>query len=59
MSNITHPLENDAEERVRFERITTTDVRATYRRVCERLTGGLPTWAFRKPAGRPRKDAKQ
>lgn len=58
MSETTnHPLENDAAERKRFENTVNANVRAEYRRVVEKLTNGLPSWAERKRAGRKPKPA--
>jgi len=57
---ITHPLEHDAAERSRFESTVNANVRAEYRRVVEKLTNGLPSWAERKRAGRkPKADTKE
>lgn len=54
MSNTkTHPLENDASEREYFERISQhSNAVGQYRRLTEKLTGYLPTWAARKTPGR-------
>lgn len=56
---ITHPLENDTLEAAHFQALRNPNGKAEYRRAVERLTGGLPTWAYRKAKGRPRKEAKQ
>ncbi|MDO3506047.1 hypothetical protein [Ralstonia pseudosolanacearum] len=53
-----HPLEHNQAERDYFTNSVVhcgTSAAAAYRRAVEALTGGLPTWAQRKPAGRPRK----
>ncbi|MBV8271092.1 MAG: hypothetical protein JO067_02345 [Cupriavidus sp.] len=54
MSNTnTHPLENDSSEREYFERISQhSNAVGQYRRLTEKLTGYLPTWAARKKPGR-------
>ncbi|MFP3754149.1 hypothetical protein SB751_09665 [Cupriavidus sp. SIMBA_020] len=53
-----HPLENDAGERDYFERISQhSNAVGQYRRLTEKLTGYLPTWAERKRAGRKPKTA--
>jgi len=55
--NAVHVLENDMHERKRFHGLSHPAVRAEYRRLCERLTGSLPSFAQRKPAGRPKQQA--
>ncbi|MDB0528270.1 hypothetical protein LBW56_16405 [Ralstonia solanacearum] len=52
MNAILHPLELDASERSHFESTVNANVRAEYRRVVAKLTGGLPSWAERKRPGR-------
>jgi hypothetical protein len=47
-----HILEQDAAERSYFTTCTSTNAQAAWRRAVERCTGGLPTWAKRRPAGR-------
>lgn len=50
-----HPLENHAELKRDFlywrAHCRTNDL-AAFRRTCEALTGSLPSWAVRRPAGR-------
>jgi len=48
-----HPLEHDISERAYFERISEhRNAVGQYRRLTEKLTGYLPTWAARKKPGR-------
>jgi hypothetical protein len=47
-----HPLEDNAAERQWFEAACISYC-AAYRRAVQAITGSLPTWAARNPAGRP------
>ena len=51
---IAHPLEHRAEEAAYFAKQGDNGA-AAYRRAVAVCTGTLPTWAQRKPAGRPRR----
>ncbi|TAN11894.1 MAG: hypothetical protein EPN34_06125 [Burkholderiaceae bacterium] len=44
-----HSLESNTAERDRFLALRNGNGRAAWRRAIEALTGGLPTWAKRKP----------
>ncbi|WP_146605451.1 hypothetical protein [Ralstonia pseudosolanacearum] len=53
-----HPLEYNAAEKSYFENTVLNcgpSAIATYRRAIEALTGGLPSWAARKPKGGARR----
>jgi hypothetical protein len=54
--NTLNPLEFDTVERDRFERLTHSNEKAQWRRLIEKLTGGLPTYARRGKPGRPKKN---
>jgi hypothetical protein len=47
----TNQLEFDFREQAHFESIKQDNARAVYRRLCERLTGSLPSWAQRRKRG--------
>lgn len=49
-----HQLEHNAAERDYFAGIGSNG-QAAYRRAAEACTGAVPTWAKRKPGGRPKK----
>lgn len=49
-----HQLEHNTAEREFFSRADAGG-KAGYRRAAEACTGHLPTWAKRKPGGRPKK----
>jgi len=49
-----HPLEDRPSEAEYFARQNKSGA-AAYRRAVTATTGTLPTWAKRKPAGRPRR----
>lgn len=52
MNTQVHPLEHDTSEAARFAVQSHPSTRAEYRRLVEKLTGHLPTWAARKKPGR-------
>lgn len=60
--NVYHPLEANSAARAYFEnlkaRVRKGEV-AAWREIVETLTGGLPSWAARERAGRPKKAAQQ
>lgn len=43
MSDVSHPLEADTQERASFESTGSSNARAMYRRAVLRLTGSLPS----------------
>jgi hypothetical protein len=57
---INHPLETNKAARTYFENLKERAHKgpvAAWREIVETLTGGLPTWASRGRAGRPKKAA--
>jgi ribosomal protein L18E len=52
---VQHPLEANIAVRAEFEKLKYQKQKnsvAVWRAIVEALTGGLPTWATRQPAGR-------
>ncbi|MEW9586138.1 hypothetical protein [Paraburkholderia sp. DGU8] len=57
---LQHPLEYHAAARAYFEKVAARASKgpaAVWREAVEQLTGGLPSWAARKIAGRTKKAA--
>ena len=50
---MNHILEENLIERARWNTLTATTARASWRRAVEATTGGLPTWAARQRGGVP------
>jgi hypothetical protein len=55
--NMNHILENDSAEAAYFKALVQPNAIGTYRRLMEKLTDGLPSWAARGKPGRPKNPA--